>query len=58
MTPFAARPASVTAGAGVCADCDHGADEHVGANGACIAYVIRFGVERFCACRDYLPDNP
>lgn len=57
MTASAARPTSVT-DVGVCADCDHESDEHVGANGACIAYVIRFGVERFCACRDYLPDNP
>ncbi len=41
----------------VCWDCQHAPDEHVGAQGSCIAYVIRFELETFCLCRCFTPDS-
>lgn len=40
----------------VCWNCPHQADEHIGAGGSCVAYVIQFGREHFCLCRAYVPD--
>ena len=37
-------------------DCGHETDEHVGALGSCIAYVIAQGRETFCLCRCFTPD--
>ena len=39
-----------------CWDCGHETDEHVGAFGSCIAYVIAQGRETFCMCRCFTPD--
>lgn len=41
----------------VCKECHHETDEHVGAGGSCIAYVIQFGRENFCPCRVFVPDS-
>lgn len=42
----------------VCWDCSHEVDEHIGTGGSCIAYVIQFGRENFCPCRNFVPDSP
>jgi hypothetical protein len=41
----------------VCWDCQHESDEHTGAEGSCIAYVIRLERETFCLCRCFTPDS-
>ena len=41
----------------VCWDCQHAPDEHIGASGSCIAYVITLGRETFCLCRCFTPDS-
>lgn len=51
------RSAPTTTEGTTCWDCEHESDEHVGAHGACIAYVIQFGRETFCLCRSFVPDD-
>jgi len=57
VAPTRPRRRGPTTDGAVCWGCGHEPDEHRGAMGSCVAYVITHGRESFCLCRAFVPDD-